>query len=179
MRALIPGLDSPHPIGLELPGLFQDDDFAQRFSVALDELLAPIFLTLDAIEAYVDPWLTPEDFLLWISEWVAVPVPHDMTEAAKRALVARAAGLWGWAGTARGLADLVEIYTGLRPEVTDSGGAGWSSLPGGDPPGDDTASVTIRLRVPDPAAVDRERVEALLGHVVPAHVITTVEVTTA
>lgn len=179
MRALIEGLETPHPIGLQLPGLFHDDDFSQRFTAALDEVLAPIFITLDAIEAYVDPWLAPEDFLLWLSEWVGIPIDGDLPEAVKRALVSRAAVLHGWAGTAKGIADLVETYTGVRPEVDDTGGVAWSATPGGDVPGTDDARVTVRLRVPDPDTIEVARIERLLAGSVPAHVTMTVEVAKA
>ena len=173
MRALVEGLETPHPIGLQLPGLFQDDDFTRRFTEALDEVLAPIFVTLDAIEAYVDPWLAPEDFLLWLSEWVGIPIPHDLPEERRRALVARACELYGWAGTAKGIAELVEAYSGVRPEVTDSGGVAWSPTPDGEMPGTADARVTVRL--PPGTAVDTERVQRLLEGVLPAHVRATVE----
>ena len=179
MRGLIEGLETPHPIGMELPGLFHDDDFSQRFTAALDEVLAPIYLTLDAIEAYVDPWLAPADFLVWLSEWMGIPVDEDLPEQQKRMLVARAATLYGWAGTARGIADLVEVYTGVRPEVEDSGGTTWSATPGGDVPGNDQFSVTVRLRAEDPASIDAEKVERLLAGFVPATVLTSVEVVAA
>ena len=176
MRGLIEGLETPHPIGAELPGLFHDDDFSQRFTAALDEVLAPIFLTLDAIEAYVDPWLAPSDFLTWLSEWMGIPIEEDLPEAQKRMLVARAATLYGWAGTARGIADLVEAYTGVRPEVEDTGGVSWSAMPGSDLPGADDYAVTVRVRTDDPATIDAARLERLVAGFVPASVITTVEV---
>ncbi len=179
MRALIEGLESPHPIGLELPGLFHDDDFTQRFTSALDEVLAPIFVTLDAIEAYVDPWLAPDDFLTWLSEWVGMPIEEDLPEERKRALVANAVTLHTWAGTARGIADLLEIYTGIRPEIEDSGGASFSSTPGGDVPGSDAATLTVRLRVPSGVTVEADRVDRLLRQTLPAHIVTTVELVPA
>jgi phage tail-like protein len=179
MRGLIEGLETPHPIGMELPGLFHDDDFSQRFTAALDEVLAPIFLTLDAIEAYVDPWLAPADFLLWLSEWLGIAIDEDLPELQKRQLVAGAATLYGWAGTARGIADLVEAYTGIRPEVEDSGGTSWSPTPGGDLPGNDQFAVTVRVRTADAAAVDTARVERLLAGFLPATVLATVEVAPA
>jgi phage tail-like protein len=179
MRALIEGLETPHPIGLELPGLFQDDDFTQRFTSALDEVFAPIFVTLDAIEAYVDPWLAPEDFLMWLSDWVGVPVEDDLPEDRKRALVARAVTLHAWAGTAKGIADLLEVYTGVRPELEESGAASWSTTPDSELPGSAAATLTVRFRVPEPDALDRNRIERLLATTLPAHVITTLEVTTA
>jgi phage tail-like protein len=179
MRAMIEGLETPHPIGMELPGLFHDDDFSQRFTGALDEVLAPIYVTLDAIEAYVDPWLAPEDFLSWLSEWMGISVDEDLPEERKRMLVARAAELHTWAGTARGLETLVECYTGTRPTVEDSGATSWSSLPGGDLPGTSDHKVTVRLAVADPTTIDTARVERLVVAFVPAHVVATVEVTKA
>ena len=176
MRGMIEGLETPHPIGLELPGLFHDDDFSQRFTAALDEVIAPIFLTLDAIEAYVDPWLAPDDFLTWLSDWLGIPIEEDLPEAQRRMLVARAATLYGWAGTARGIADLVEAYTGIRPEVEDTGGVSWSSTPEGDLPGNDQFGVTVRIPTSDPSAIDTARVERLLAGFVPASVVATVEV---
>ena len=179
MRGLIEGLETPHPIGMELPGLFHDDDFSQRFTAALDEVLAPIYLTLDAIEAYVDPWLAPSDFLSWLSEWMGIPIEEDLPEHQQRMLVARAATLYGWAGTARGIADLVETYTGVRPEVEDTGGTSWSATPGGDLPGNDQFGVTVRLRAEDPASIDVVRLERILGGFLPASVLATVEVVAA
>lgn len=179
MRAMIEGLESPHPIGLELPGLFHDDDFTQRFCAALDDVLAPVFLTLDAIEAYVDPWLAPDDFLTWLSEWLGIEIEEDLAEDRKRAMVARAAHLYGWAGTAKGIADLVETYTGVRPEVVDTGGASWSSAPGGDLPGSPVMGLTVTLRVGDPAVIDTERVQRMLRQTLPAHIVATLEVVAA
>ena len=179
MRAMIEGLQSPHPIGVELPGLFQDDDFTQRFCAALDEVLAPVFITLDAIEAYVDPWLAPDDFLTWLSEWLGIEIEEDLAEDRKRAMVASAATLYGWAGTARGIADLIETYTGVRPEVVDTGGSSWSPAPGGDLPGSPAMGVTVTLRVEDPAAIDTARVERVLRQSVPAHVVATLEIVKA
>jgi phage tail-like protein len=176
---MIPGLESAHPIGLELPGLFQDDDFTQRFCSALDEVLSPVFVTLDAIEAYVDPWLAPDDFLMWISEWLGVEIEEDLAEDRKRAMVAGAANLFGWAGTAKGIADMIETYTGVRPEVTDSGGASWSPVPGGDVPGSSAMSVQVVLRVDDPSTIDEHRVERLLRQTVPAHVVATLQIVKA
>jgi phage tail-like protein len=176
---MVEGLESPHPIGLQLPGLFHDDDFSQRFCAALDEVLSPIFLTLDAVEAYVDPWLAPDDFLMWLSEWLGIEIEEDLAEDRKRAMVAAAADLQGWAGTARGIADLVEAYTGVRPEVVDSGGASWSPVPGGDLPGSPDMTLRVTLRVASPEAVDAGRLDRILRQSIPAHVVTTVEIVQA
>lgn len=185
MRGMVEGLETPHPIGLQLPALFQDDDFAQGFCAALDEVLAPVFTTLDSIEAYADPWLAPPDFLAWLSEWVAAEHDEAVDEAHQRELVARSAELLGWAGTARGLADVVELLAGVRPEIEESGATAWAVEPDGDIPGSDQPSVTVRVSVPGlaargPAHDDRiERVTAVVHRFLPAHIPATIEVTGA
>jgi phage tail-like protein len=36
----------------------------------LHEVLAPVVATIDCLGAYLDPALTPEDFLRWLGGWV-------------------------------------------------------------------------------------------------------------
>jgi phage tail-like protein len=179
MRGTIEGLETPHPIGTFLPGLFHDDDFTQRFVAGLDEVLAPIFLTLDAVEAYADPRLAPMDFVDWLAQWVGVSLDENLTEERQRELVAQAAGLYGRAGTAAALADLIEAWIGVRPEVEDSGAASWSPTPGADLPGTAAYTVTVRLRLADPAAVDQDRLRQLIEANIPAHIVPTLEVVSA
>jgi phage tail-like protein len=182
MRGTVEGLESSHPIGLELPGLFHDDDVAQRFVAGLDDILAPIFLTLDAVESYIDPWLAPRDFLAWLAEWVSAPWDGALSDMQQRTVVARAAELLGWAGTARGLAGMIELVAGVRPEIEENGATAWTIEPGGDIPGSDQAAVTVRVRVEDlpSAGPEREdriaRVRQVVHSFLPAHVVATVEV---
>src|SRR4029078_7442547 len=67
VRGTIPGALSPVPIAGLLPGIYQDDLFTQQFTGGLDDVLAPVFTTLDCLDTYVDPWLAPEDFLEWLA----------------------------------------------------------------------------------------------------------------
>ena len=68
MRGTIVDLPTPHPMGPAMPALYQDDPFAQSFLSALDTVLAPVVGTLDNLDAYLDPYLTPDDFLVWLGE---------------------------------------------------------------------------------------------------------------
>ncbi len=179
MRGTVEDLATAHPIGLQLPGLFHDDDFAQRFTAGLDTVLAPVLLTLDAIEAYADPWIAPLDFVQWLGTWLGVDVDPRNDELRQRRLVAGAADMWRWSGTMRGLAEMIEVQTGVRPEIEESGGAVWGAQPGTPLPGSPEASVTIRVRVPDPGALDRLELERTVASIVPAHVTTTLEVVAA
>jgi phage tail-like protein len=176
VRGMVDGLLSAHPIGGRLPSLYQDDDLAQRFTAALDEVLAPVFTTLDNIEAYVDPRLAPLDFVEWLGGWLGVELDGGWPSERRRTLVARAAQLYAWQGTARGLAELVEIYTGVVPEVEDSGGVGWSATPEGEFPGTSQWTVTVRVRVDHDDAVDPGKLDRLVARAKPAHVAHRVEV---
>ena len=73
MRALLPELPSPRPLALMLPALLQGDDFCVRFTEGLDPVLAPVFSTIDNLDAYTDPATTPSDFLTWLAGWFGFP----------------------------------------------------------------------------------------------------------
>lgn len=176
MRGLIPGLESPHPIGLRLPALYAEDGFTQRFCSAFDVVLAPVFATLDGLPAYLDPALAPDDFLDWMAGWVGLVLDESWSIERRRELVARAVALHRWRGTRAGLAEHVRLVTGGEVEVTESGATGWSTRPSAELPGSDTPSLHVRIRVIDPSTVDLGRIDRLVAATKPAHLPHTVEV---
>lgn len=173
MRGAVSHLASAHPLGEQLPAIFFENATAQQLTQAFDEVLAPVLTTLDCLDSYLDPALTPLDMLPWLAGWVAIAFGEQMTEAQRRALVADAVSLHRGRGTLDALARLVYTLTGVNAQVTDSGGVGWSTRPGGYLPGTDEAAVTIHL--PDETDIDRRWLQAVLEMGVPAHV--TVQVT--
>jgi phage tail-like protein len=176
MRGTVTGLGTPHPLGELLPALYQEDVFALRLCGALDDVLAPIIATLDCLDSYLDPNLTPLDFLDWLAEWVAVSLDQNWPEEQRRALVSRAAELYRWHGTVKGITEHVALYAGVTPEVQDSGGAVWSPVPGGPFPGSPALEVVVRVRVPDPSAMNPAHLDAIVAAVKPAHVAHRVEI---
>jgi phage tail-like protein len=178
MRSAVDDLISPHPLGERMPAVYTDDDFTQRFTQALDEVLAPVFTVLDCFPAYLDPRLAPADFVDWLAGWVALDLDESWSAPQRRELVARAVRLHRFRGTRRGLAEHVWLLTGGRVDIADSGGTSTSQQPLGPVPGSSPAHVLIRIRVADPDGVDRARITAAVRRMVPAHVATTIEVTT-
>lgn len=177
MRGAGAVLANPFPMGPRLPGLFQDDDFIQRFVSAFDEALAPAVAALDNMPAYLDPAVAPADFVEWLAGWVGVSLDENWPLERRRDLVGRAAALYRRRGTAGALAEQVALYTGVVPEVVETGGVAWSAEPGGPLPGAAQARLTVRVVVPDPSAVDVHRLEAIVAEAKPAHIPATVEVT--
>ncbi len=176
MRGSVAGLLTPHPLGPALPALYQDDDFAQRFLAGLDDVLAPIFSTLDNFDAYLDPNLTPDDFLSWLAGWVGIALDESWDEPRRRAIVLRAVDLYRLRGTAAGLAGQVEIQTGGTVEIAENGGTSWSVDPGGELPGSPEPLVVVRVSVADPKAVDTARLDAMVAAAKPAHVMHRIEI---
>jgi phage tail-like protein len=179
MRGHVSGLASPHPLGTYLPGLYQDDGFAQRFTAALDEVAAPILGSLDNFEAYLDPGTSPEDFLEWLATWVGVQVDATWPVERRRSLVASAVDLYRLRGTAAGLAAHVAIFTGGEVEIAEPGAAGWSSTSGATMPAGASTDLFVRVRVADPASIVASRLEALVAAAKPAHVLHRVEIVQA
>ncbi|MBO3746874.1 hypothetical protein J5X84_12415 [Streptosporangiaceae bacterium NEAU-GS5] len=165
MRGAIDGLGTAFPIGEELPALYAEDDFAQRFTQALDEVLAPVFTTLDCLDSYLSPALTPEDLLDWLARWVALPLDEQWTLAQRRAMIARAVLDSRTRGTLSSLRDQLRLLTGKPLEVADTGGCVWSDEPGGELPGSVANQVLVRAPGEDP-----ERIRALAEPMLPAHV---------
>ncbi|MFD4247179.1 phage tail protein I [Streptomyces sp. NPDC058525] len=179
-RAAVPGLPSRHPIGEQLPALYADDDFAQRFTAGLDTVLAPVFSVLDNLPAYFDPRLAPADFLPWLATWVGgVDDPRWPLEL-RREAVARAVELHRRRGTRRGLTEALRLILGVSAEVSGDGAATWSRTPGTDLPAAPAQEVLIRvwpLHDGGPAhAVDADRVHALIRTLCPVHTVCRVEV---
>jgi phage tail-like protein len=102
------------------------DDFLERFCAALDGVVAPVLVTLDSLDVYVDPQLTPDAFLGWLGGWVALGARQRWPEQAWRTLIDNASELFRRRGTAWALERVVELYTGGAVEVDDPG---WSDVP--------------------------------------------------
>lgn len=176
MRGSVPDLPSAHPIGLLLPGVYLDDQLAQDFVGGLDTVLAPVFLTVDCLEHYLDPWLTPVDFLPWLAGWVGVELDERWAQHRARAVVANAARMQLRSGTRRSLVAMVRLMTGGEVEVHESGGAGWTPQPGGDPPGAAVPRLHVVVRVPDPAKIDLAVLERAIRDAHPVHLTCEIEV---
>ncbi len=121
----MPDLPTAVPLSAGLPRVLAEDDYAGRFTGALDTVLAAAVGSVDNLTAYLDPATAPADFLAWLGHWVAVP-PDEMGDdertAALRALVPVAADLGARRGTATALADELGRLCGVDVAVRDPGG---------------------------------------------------------
>lgn len=175
-RALVPGLASPHPMGLQLPALYQEDTFALGFTAALDEVLAPVFSSLDNFDSYLDPDLAPEDFLDWLGGWLGLVLDEDWPAERRRAFLAKASAVYRIRGTPQGLVDHVRLVTGVEVEIIESGATAWSTTAGVPVPGRAGFELLVRARVQRGSELDVATLDSLVAASKPAHVLHSVEV---
>ncbi len=174
-RGLVRDLVSPHPLIDYLPALFQEDGFSQRFMSAFDAALAPIFVTLDNLPWYFDPWLAPPDFLDWLASWFGMVSDESWSVERRRELVAKAFDFYRLRGTAAGLKSQIEALTGGSVEMHETGGVSTSVTAGSPLPGSPNFAVLVRVTVDDPAAINAKRLDSLIQAAKPAHVTHKVE----
>lgn len=168
-RGAVENLRSRMPIGPSLPSLYHADDFCQRLTTVFDDALSPVVSTLDCFDAYLDPALAPEDFVEWLAGWVAVSLDEAWAPERRRRLVDLAVELYRSRGTVAGLVAAVELYTGVTPEVVESGGCGWSEVADSALPGSAQARLEIVIRTADPSYLDGRVVERIVAENKPAH----------
>lgn len=152
--------------------------FVTRFVSAFDGALAPVFSTLDNIDAYVDPRLTPSDFVDWLAGWVGLSPTQKWPLPRRRERIARAVQLARWWGTVEGLAEVVAVFTGIdrsQVDIIEHGGVEASEAYGGSLPGTHEPHLKVRVRVSDPAAFDLEELDRLVAGAKPAHLTHEVE----
>jgi phage tail-like protein len=176
----MPGTVSPRALESLLPGVFLEPvdrqeerggpEFVRGFCAGLDCVLAPAAVTLDCMEAYFDPRLTPPDYLDWLAGWVGLVLDQNWSDEQRRALVIEAGELYRWHGTVRGIIEQIRLYTGVVPEVGDSGGVAWSTTPDADLPGSGATELRVQLTIGPEDDLDVRRLESIVTSVKPAHV---------
>jgi phage tail-like protein len=160
------------PILETLPSIYRDGHFLRGFAGGLDAVWSSVFATLDCLHAYVDPAVSPDDFLPWLGEWVGAELDEDWTTERRRMFIARAADIYAARGTATSLAEEIGLYTGGHVRVDDPGSVTTARLPGGR--GDARAvgadrTVRVVVDVDGAAGVNWPALQVIVRAAVPAH----------
>jgi phage tail-like protein len=130
-------------------------DFMGRFLMIFESIWEPLEQRQDHVAMYFDPDTCPAAFLYWLASWFDLAVGAHWPEGRIRSLLGQAMELYRWRGTRYGMAQMIEVWTGLSPEIIESK--------------NDPYVFMVRLRVPAGAAIDRLLVEDLLRAHKPAH----------
>jgi phage tail-like protein len=150
----------------------------QALLAAMESLHAPDEAALAALDSLFDPRRTPARFVPFLARWVdldwlfeapatgrarvgAPGLPSGVGAARLRELVAAAAYLSQWRGSARGLLLFLEIATGLRGFALDEDVLDTEGRP---------RPFHVRLRGPAAAAAQRALIARIVEFEKPAHV---------
>ncbi|MCD4737677.1 MAG: hypothetical protein K8R89_00240 [Anaerolineae bacterium] len=102
-----------------LPALYERDDFMGRFLMLFESFWWPIERQIDNLPYYLDPRTAPVDLLPWLASWLDLVLDKRWPESKRRRLLQAAVSLYRRRGTRDGLADYLEIYTDVRPEIVE------------------------------------------------------------
>jgi phage tail-like protein len=107
-----------------LPAIYTTGDEPAQFLFRLLALarteLGDVEENIDAMPLLLAPDFAPASQLDWLAAWLGLELPRIADAAERRTLIARAATLWRRRGTPSGLAELVEMYTGVRPSIIEA-----------------------------------------------------------
>jgi phage tail-like protein len=107
-----------------LPAIYRDDPFLGRYLWAFEQMLLELEKTIGSLATLFDPAEAREDFLPWLSSWVAFTLRADLDPAQQRAFIARIVPLYRRRGTKQNLLDLLSIFTRGVPTITESDDSG-------------------------------------------------------
>jgi phage tail-like protein len=157
-----PTFAMPPPIGpisrylADLPAIYQGNDFLGRFLLIIEALWEPLEQRQTHIPMYFDPRTCPAVMLPWLAGWLDIFIDRLWPEARQRAILAEAMDLLRWRGTRFGLSRMIELSTGITPEILDEPGQSWV--------------MRVRMSIPESHQVDRLFLETLIQSHKPAHV---------
>ncbi len=138
----------------DLPIIFHDSDFLGRYLAIFESVWEPLEQRQDLLAMYFDSRTCPASFLPWLASWLDLAINAHWPEARRRRLLAEATEVYRWRGTRYGLARMIEICTGLAPDIDE---------------GSEPFVFHIRLTIPPGSDVDGAFVEDLVRAHKPAH----------
>jgi phage tail-like protein len=109
----------------DLPAIYREDqgsaDQLHRFLAPIEALYNDLSETIDALPARIDPATASDEWLPWLLEWLGFPPTAGLGAAIQRELLRDAGSLLAERGTQSALERMLDIVTGGRATVRDSG----------------------------------------------------------
>ncbi len=108
-----------------LPAIYRRSDAAGRNLVrdlcfVFEHMFDSVDTNLVDGWRFYDPYVTPLEFLNWLSRWTAFTLDLDWPEAQKRALIKRAVDLYRIRGTRRGLTLFLRLFSDHEPDIEEN-----------------------------------------------------------
>jgi phage tail-like protein len=101
-----------------LPGIY-DTDFMRRFLGIFESILLPVEWNIANFDLFLSPETAPAGFLPWLEGWFGLTFDSSWSEAQRRTITREATKIFARRGTRWALSRVLEIYTGIKPEIVD------------------------------------------------------------
>lgn len=179
MRGRLEGLPNPVPLAEALPEIYRQEPFVSALMAVFDDALAPVVGVLDNIEAYFDPGLAPQDFVLWLGTWFGLTPNTRWELKQRRERIRRAVEFFLWLGTAKGMRSYIAVYFDVDDDnvaIEETGGVSASTTARSEVPGHAAPTLFVRVRLPNPKPEDAGRLDTIVATIKPAHLVHRVEV---
>jgi phage tail-like protein len=154
VRGPLPAGTGPQPpdgVAAEVAARTPPGSPVRLLAEVTDEIARPLIGLLDDLPDLLSPASAPHDVLAWMYGALGVDAPMLLTDDRGRRLLAGLVRCYRSRGTARGLAELLELRYGVGVEVSDPGGTTWSAFPS-VPAREPAAPVTVVLDTDEPLA---------------------------
>ncbi len=102
-----------------LPAIYREQPFVGQYLWAFEQVLLDLEQQIGDLASIFDPLETREEFLPWLSSWVAFTLRQDLDTAQQRQFLARIIPLYRRRGTLKNLQDLLSIFTTGVPVVVE------------------------------------------------------------
>ena len=144
-----------------LPAIYREDPFLGQYLWAFEQVLLGLEQEVGDLAKVFDPMEAREEFLPWLSSWVAFTLRSDLAISQQRAFLARIIPLYRRRGTKKNLQDLLSIFTTGVPNIVEPDDT--------DPP--HHFGITLRLTGAAPDILQRQIAiaHALIDLEKPAH----------
>lgn len=178
-----------------LPALFHDDPFIGSFLLTFERIfsglpgiadptlnpsLKPLgegfdplldhietyFTPLDTVDRAGQKQQTPQDFLPWLAQWVALSLRDDWTEETKRTFISQMVPLYRQRGTKAGMAKLLQLYTQESVEIYEPA----------NPPHYFQVEMTLNEPTPEQLQIKERIARTIIDQEKPAHTFYTLRV---
>ncbi|NDJ87006.1 MAG: hypothetical protein GYB66_14090, partial [Chloroflexi bacterium] len=102
-----------------LPAVFSEDEFLKRFLLIFEAIHAPHEWIVDNFDCYLDPDLTPPEWLRWFGSWCDILIPGTIPLERQRAVGRELGPLFLARGTRRSLTRHLELVFGVEPNIEE------------------------------------------------------------
>lgn len=109
-----------------LPTVYQEGrteeeaDFLTRFLWIAQHMYESVQMRADSVAQMLNPFQVDEEFLPWLSSWVAMTMDEDWDTDKKRKFLSRVSDLYTIRGTRRALGEMIEVFTGVKPRIQEN-----------------------------------------------------------